>query len=347
MGRRFIPWQKKRGHRRTGSQVAGSVGEGALFAGLMLGGSAALIGLVTSRLIAIPGLSSLNTGSGLWLSVVVLASLVLTGTGGLIWTVVHARTSAERRTAIAGRAADLDPLSGGLPLPNDYPAIPRGETLFDSPGVRLRYRLPCSTSPTWSLLAIGTLSLMVNGLIAGLIVVLLNGVVAERTPWLLLLLLIPLTYGAVKLTWFFLQTLSEAVRIGPTSVEVSDLPFYPGRRYDLCLVQAGRMSLRSLKLMLSCDESATFREGTDVRIEKRRVSMQKVLQCVPTEVVPGAPFVHQGEMVLAKDVMHSFQAKSNSIRWNLIVQGELEKGGHFEREFPIVVFPVAGHEERD
>jgi len=346
LGRRFLPWQKKRGHRRTGSQVAGSVGEGLMFAALLLSGSFALIALLTSRIIEIPGVSTLTTGSGLWLSVLVLASLILIGAGGLVWTVLQAGTSAERRNAIASRAADIDLLSNRLPEARDYPAIPRNENLVNSPGVRLTHRLPCSTSSTWSLLALAFLCLICNGLVASFAVVLFKSFVASQPQWLFLVVLLPLTLIAARLTWHFLHRLRETVRIGPTSVEVSDVPFYPGRRYDLCLVQHGRMSLKSLKLMLACDEFATYREGTDVRIERRRVSLQKVLKCSSVDVRTGTPFVHQGELVMPEQIMHSFRASSNSIQWKLLVQGELQKGGRFEREFPIVVYPNAVEVDR-
>ena len=100
----FQPWQKKRGHRRTGSQLAGSVGEGVIFASLLLVGSFALIALITSRVVDIPGISTLNTGSGLWLSVIGLTSLILIGAGGVIWTLLSAGTSAERRKSITEKS---------------------------------------------------------------------------------------------------------------------------------------------------------------------------------------------------------------------------------------------------
>ncbi len=339
MARRFQLWQKKRGHRRTGSRIAGSVGEGLLFASMLLGGSFALIALTTSRLVNIPGVSSLNTGSGLWLSVIVLTSFVLIGAGGLLWNLLTAGTSAERRKALASKAAELELLRPQFPDAKDFPTIPLNENLFNSPGVHLTYRLPCSTTPTWNLLALAVLCLMLNGLLAAVAMVVIKSFIAGSPKWILGVLMMSMFWAAVKLTWYFLAKLNETIRIGPTAIEVSDLPLFPGRRYDICITQTGRMSLRSMKVSLACDESATYREGTDVRNEVRRVSLQKVLHCDPNDVVPGTPFVHQGELVLSPEIMHSFQSSSNAIQWKLVVEGRTVRGRSFERVFPVVVFP--------
>jgi hypothetical protein len=336
--RRYLPWQKKRGQRSTVSSKVGSVGEGLLFAGLLLGGSFAFIVLITSRSVDIPGFSSRTAGTGLWLSVLVLISLILIGGGGLIWTLLCVGTSVERRKALTS-IAEQEIRASRMPVAREFPTIPHNSNLVNSPGIHLAYRLPCSTSTTWNLLAQAAICLMFNGLVAAMAVILVKSIIAQAINWLLLLAIVPIAFVAIRLTMRFLQQVGETVRIGPTSVEVSDLPFYPGQRYDLCLVQAGRMSLKSLKLQLACDESATFRDGTDVRVENRRVSLQRVLHCLPAEVRPGVPFVHQGELVMPEGIMHSFVAGSNSLQWKLLVEGEMQRGRKFEREFPIVVFP--------
>lgn len=310
-------------------------------------GSFLLIALITSRVINIPGLSSLNTGSGLWLSVIVLATFILTGGAGLIWTLLRAGTSEERRKAISRKAADIELLSGGFPDAYDYPTIPRSENLLNSPGTHLSYRLPSSTSHAWNLLVLAVFTLMWNGVLAAIAVVTVKGFLHGEFRWLLVLILIAMVVAAIRITGHFLGQVTRALRIGPTSVEVSDLPLYPGQRYDIAVVQAGRMSLSSLKLMLACDEMATFREGTDVRIESRRVVFQKVMQCEAVSVKPGASFVHQGELLMPKSIMHSFQSPSNSIQWKLIAQAQTQRGDEFERIFPVVVFPSRVVEERD
>ncbi len=343
----FQPWQKKRRHRRTGSQVAGDVSEGVWFASVLLVGSFLLIALLTSRVIDIPLLSSLNSGSGLWLSVLVLASFVLIGGGGFVWTVLRAGTSTERRIAITRRAASIDLFSAGFYDARDFPTIPRSENLLNSPGTYLAYRLPCITTPTWHLLTLAAFTLMWNGLFAAIGLVTVGGFVAGKGSLLMLGVLVIMLVGAVRITGHFLGQVGKGLRIGPTSVEVSDLPLYPGQRYDVAVAQAGRMTLKSLKLMLASDEKATFREGTDIRMEHRRVVFQRVMQCETVSVEPGAAFVLQGELVMPESIMHSFQSPSNAVQWKLVVQAETQRGDEFERVFPVVVFPSRIVEERD
>ena len=214
-----------------------------------------------------------------------------------------------------------------------YPAIPRNENLFNSPGVHLTYRLPCATSPTIRLIALAIFCLVLNGLVAAVATVVVKGLIGGNTIWLIVVSLIPMTWFAAKTTRHFLSRLSETLRIGPTSIEVSDLPLLPGRRYDICISQAGRVELKSVKVHLACDESATFRNGTDVRNESRRVSLQKVLQCSTDGPRSGHAMVHQAELVMPPKIMHSFQSNSNAVQWKFLVEGTTQAGNAFERVF--------------
>ncbi len=100
LARKFRLWEKKRGSRRTGSGFAGALGEGTFFASMLLIGFLAIIALVTSYLVPIPGAPHYAPGSGLWLGVVVSTSFILIGAGGLLFTFLNLGTSVERRTAL-------------------------------------------------------------------------------------------------------------------------------------------------------------------------------------------------------------------------------------------------------
>ena len=145
---------KKRGNRWTGSGFLGSVGEGLIFASLILAGGGALIIWLASRLVPIPGLSELSYGSGTAFAlVIVLASLLLIGLGGLGWTVFRLGTSQERRSAMATACACSWHRHRRLfRRHSEYPTIPRNEHLLSQPGSVLAIRLPLRDQPTWSLL---------------------------------------------------------------------------------------------------------------------------------------------------------------------------------------------------
>ncbi|MDP6722394.1 MAG: hypothetical protein QGF59_27255, partial [Pirellulaceae bacterium] len=134
MAPRFRFLGKKRGKRRTGSRLVGSVGEAIFFGLLFLLGAVALTSLVTTQVVN-PTAAIYRPGLGFWLAVTVLSSFVFIGGAGVILTVLQVGVSAERRSAIVQRATDLDLIQDALPSQKDFPSIPREANLVNSPGV--------------------------------------------------------------------------------------------------------------------------------------------------------------------------------------------------------------------
>lgn len=336
---RLLP--KKRRHRRSDSQLAGNVGEVAFFAAMLLAGSFVLVALITTRYVEIPGLPVLTRGNGLWLAVIVLISLISIGIVGLVLTMLNVATSAERRSALAQKASDLKLDSASLPPARDFPTVPRNENLVNSPGTRLKYRLPQMSQPTWSLLAILAFALMWNCLLAVFAVVVAESFFKGEPAWILLVMTFLLAAVAGRMTQHFVQRTKAVIREGSTSIEVSDLPWYPGQRFEVCLIQSGRMPLTSLRLMLVCEENATYREGTNVRSETQRV-LEQVLweENGPIDPSPEGDFIEHVEMVLPDQAMHSFRAVSNNVQWKLVFLASVALNEIFERQFPVVVYPV-------
>jgi hypothetical protein len=102
--------------------LAGAIGEGTFFFGLLLIGFLVLIALVTSQLVPIPGAPRYEAGSGLWLGVVVTTSFILIGAGGLLlhYSSWERRPNGERRWLKRLRSW-IPVLNGRLPTRN----IPR------------------------------------------------------------------------------------------------------------------------------------------------------------------------------------------------------------------------------
>ena len=69
--------------------------------------------------------------------------------------------------------------------------------------------------------------------------------------------------------YLFMRQLLIASGVGPTQLEISDHPLLPGRRYDLYLSQAGRLTMNFLEIDIVCEEQATYHQGTDTRTERR------------------------------------------------------------------------------
>lgn len=340
MARIFRIWEKKRGARRTGSQTVGRVGESLFFAVLFLLGSVSLAALLTSQAVD-PDPRLYSFGYGFYLMLIVLTSFILIGGGGLVYAVLEAGASAERRSALARRAASIDLIREARTAPEDFPCIPSDANLTNSPGIQLAFRLPSMESPVWRL-SVAAVFCALWSIVSGvLIVVAINSYRAGRPQWLLTLFVGPfLGSGLWAVHYFFRQLLIHTV-IGPTSVEISEHPLFPGRSYDLFISQGGRLQMRRLEVWLICLEEATFRQGTDIRSEQHVVLRQPIASHTDFRIEPGRPFEDQCQLQIPEDAMHSFVTKNNAVHWRLVVRGEAELWPPFERSFPIVVYPHA------
>jgi len=334
-------WEKKRGARRTGSKLLGSLGE-AVFFGVLF-----LLGVVLSALffsVESPG------DEGFWVKVMVLASFILIGGSGLVLTVLDFGVSPERRSAIRRKAADIDLIKEAMPSSREYPNVPPDANLTNSPGIVLAYRLPASQSPAWRLLA-ASMFFVVWVVITGILLFVAlqrlgldaTGLAHTENPsdWLLNLSLIPFFSVAVWSGRYLWRQVRIHMGIGPTNVEVSDHPLRLGENYQIFLSQAGRLKVQSLEVILLCEEQATYRHGTDVRTETHPVYRQQLIRHEQFQIESGLPFEQELDLPIPSNAMHSFQGSHNAIHWKLVVRGDVETFPPFERSFPLVVLPSA------
>lgn len=339
MARTFRLWQKKRGGRRTGSRLAGSVGEAVFFGFLFLLGVLSLTAVITGQVMN-PTPEIYRPGFGFWLMVLVMASFSAIGGIGVVWTALHAGTSAERRSAIVKHASGLDLISESMPSSLEFPNIPRDAYLTNSPGVKLKYRLPTEQAPVWRL---GFSALILLGLTAitsvvGMIVA--NQYAAGQPDWFLTVFTVPLVIANLWSVRYFFAELRTQTRFGPTCIEIADHPLRPNCACEIFVSQAGRLSLRSLVLCLVCEEEATYSQGTDIRTETRVVYRSEVLRVEAKRIEDGAPLECHGVIRVPDNAMHSLQSEHNTIRWKLSIKGKSERSGTMKRSFPVIVYPV-------
>ena len=338
MARWFRFVEKKRGDRRTGSNWLGGLGEAVFFASLFLLGTLLLSVLLGTHMVR-PDPDRFALGVGGWLLVLVTASSIVLGGGGLIWAVLGIGTSVERRHALARHAVDSDIVRSAVPQSRHYPTLPAFDGLIDSPGIELSYRLPSSQTPAWQLLAVTIFTMLWNLVICLLTVSVASSHVAGRHEWLVTALLVPcwgVSYWSVRT---FLHLLVQNSGMATTTVEISDLPLAPGREYQVAVAQHGHATIRSLELFLVCAEEATFTQGTDVRREIREVFRQSLWKREDFRLAPGRPFLESCALRVPHCAMHSFQSAHNAVRWKLVVRGESASWPVFQRDFPLVVYP--------
>ncbi|MEW4451856.1 hypothetical protein AB1L30_04135 [Bremerella sp. JC817] len=276
---------------------------------------------------------------GLWVIFLVLNSFIVIGGIGLIYTLLLMGTSVERRSAIANKAKTIELLKDSMPSAN-FPSIPNDANLTNSPGVRLAFRLPIEVSPGWWLLATLIFSLLWSGMAGVFFIAALGKHLSGKPDWLLTIISLPTIGIALAAIYQFLHEVTAHTRVGPTGLEISSHPLYPGKEYRVFVTQAGKMKVKRLRIMLICEEAATFLQGTDVRSESRRVIDQMVATARGFEIKPGMPFEADYQLKVPEGSMHSFKSDHNAIHWKLLVQIDAEQMPQLTRSFPIVVYPA-------
>ncbi|WP_254513337.1 hypothetical protein [Anatilimnocola floriformis] len=334
MARLFRFLEKKRGTRRTGSNLAGSVGEALFFAAIFLLG----VGVIAS-LISLHDPAAYGFGLGRWLIIMVAAPFTVLGSAGLIWTVLRIGVSVERRSAMAQTATEIDALSDVIPARPEYPTIPDLEGLKNSPGIELSYRLPRTETPAWRLLAATIFTLAWNAVACVLTVIAVRTHVARESDWYLTAVVLPfLAIGGWSI-YYLLRLIVVHTGMGPTTVEVSDLPLEAGREYRASVWQQGHIRVFKFEVCLICEEEATYHQGTDCRTEVREVFRRAVFEQTDFLIEPSQPFQCSFFVAVPADAMHSFQGPHNSVHWRLVVRGSAEGWPEFRRAFPLVVYP--------
>ncbi|MBN2294355.1 MAG: DUF3592 domain-containing protein [Pirellulales bacterium] len=277
-----------------------------------------------------------------WVLLAVPGTFILIGGGGFIYRLLHWGKSAER-CAAGGKATDIFERRGRAP--SEYPSVPVGADMTNSPGTRLKYRLPISTSATWALVGIGLFCLFWNGFVLVASYFVTGGFFGPgKIDWIPFLILIPFMLVGIVLIGAFIRQLLITTGVGQTFVEISDHPLFPGERYDLLVSQAGRLQMNSLVVILVCEESATYQQGTDTRTETSRVYEQELFRRESFEIHRGLPLEERFQMDVPAGMMHSFKSDHNEVSWKVVVKGDVDHWPDYERSYPVIVYPSSSDE---
>ncbi|MCC7086579.1 MAG: DUF3592 domain-containing protein [Pirellulales bacterium] len=275
-----------------------------------------------------------------WLLVLAPAGFMLIGGGRLIYALWQWGKSPEHR-AVQGRPGRLELLNELDIRSKLLPSVPRDDNITNSPGTHLKYRLPIEGSHGWRLFAATMTSLLWNGIVSLFIVIAIRNHLRGTPDWWLDLFIVPFFATGGFLTYFFVRELLIATGVGPTQIELSDHPLVPARDYEVYISQAGHLTMNRFELSLECEESATYRLGTDARTERRRVFHRAIFEQRNFEVRPGTPYEAHCRFDAPSGAMHSFKSDHNEVQWKLVVRGDAAGWPDFERSFPVVVLPPA------
>ncbi len=340
-------WGKKRGSRMSGWWVVGSVSEAAFFGTLFLLGIVSLTIVVTWQVFW-PKSTLLPIGLGFWLMVIASFSFIVIGLTAFVLQVSQTLASPEMRTALVDKARRnhkrrADGGSSAEERSPELKSLPSLKRLTESPGVRLAYRLAVQRGESTPLILSALFAVAWNTMLAILAVLAVQSHASGSPDWFLSVLLVPfsaVSYFGVR--WFF-RSFRKQSGIGPTAVEISDLPLLPGGSYDVYLCQYGKATFSALSVQLVAFEEAVYQQGTDIRTERVEVSRLAIelvdARSPPYRSEPETPLELDCTIKLPGDIMHSFQGQHNSLSWKIVVEGSAKTWPSFCRAFPVVVYP--------
>ena len=238
-------WGKKRGTRMSGWWVVGSVGEAAFFGVLFLLGIVSLT-IVVSWQVFWPASTILRPGFGFWLMVSASVSFMVIGLTAFILQISQTLASPEKRSALASKAKQEHRRRAEGKVTEENTNLPSLRGFTDSPGVKLAYRLAMQRGENSQLILSALFATAWNAVVAVLAVVTVQQALSSGTSLFLTILLPPFAAVAIFSTRWFFRLFRQRVGIGPTAVEIDELPMLPAHTYRLYLCQYGRVRFDSL-----------------------------------------------------------------------------------------------------
>lgn len=182
-------------------------------------------------------------------------------------------------------------------------------------------------------------------LAVALAVVAAEQVLSGRSAWFLGGFSVCVVGLAAWTIYNFLNELVAASWMGPTSVEIAQLPLTPGESSEVYLNQAGNLHISLMRLLLVCDEETTFLQGTDIRHDRQRVYSTEICRREKFAVDASQPIEEHCALRIPTPAMHSFKSQHNAISWKLVVEIQAEDWPTYLRTFPFVVYPARPREQ--
>lgn len=277
-----------------------------------------------------------------WFFFVIPLCLIFPGIAGICRTMRIFSVSEERRAAqFARRSLMPFSVSEGGAYSKLFPSVPASDWINDSPGTTLAYRLPSVSIPSIRLAVLTVFTVFWNLVAWTILVWSLYQSSGSRTE-LLISALFGVTFCGFGLILAIgiIHSVLTAFGIGPTIMEISDHPLYPGRKYRLMVLQMGTLRYRWIKIELVCQEHARSRQGTDTITSNKEVYSQELFRKEDFETTPGEPFREELFIRLPIGAMHSIRSEHNEITWKIVLRAELIGWPELLCECPVIVNPV-------
>ncbi|MEQ1905093.1 MAG: hypothetical protein ABL888_12970 [Pirellulaceae bacterium] len=269
---------------------------------------------------------------------ITLATLALgIGMYRLFAALLKVNTSQERRLAMASAAGETESFSDGRGNEIDLPSVPKP---IKPPvrGQKLPWRL-VGRRRNYGWLFLSGVAMLASLTMATLSTARFSFSFRESLDWAALAIAV---FSSAIGVWSSVTFFRHALRLaafGPTTLEISDFPLIPGRKYRILLRQPGRFRFKLLNVLLICEEITTFTRGTDIQTERRTVEEHRLMRQRGVNVTTQEPFESEFEFEMPASSFHSFVSKNNQVQWKIVVQTLAKGWPQFEQTFPVVVCP--------
>lgn len=277
----------------------------------------------------------------LWLALLIPVALILFGALRMASEFLRWNSSPERlsqRRLLVPGSSTTEVIAGNPGV--EFPSLPRDDNITNSPGTHLAYRLPINISSWVMLAAVFGVTLFWNGTWLVFAVICIRDWTNGQGSWFLTLFLVPFSLIGVLMLGLLVRAAWITLGVGPTHVEISKHPWRAGGEYEIWFSQSGKLTLKHFIVELVCEESVTYRQGTDTRTERCIVHRQPLFERRDFVIPDAAPLEEQVVCRIPATAMHSFEAPSNEIQWKIMVRADIVSWPNFERSFSIVVQPA-------
>jgi len=305
---------------------------------LILVGVVWLAASVTLFTVSSGGESSYMTVPFFILQLLLSVAMIGIGTYLVMISMWKVSASVERRGALLSQATEFELLKDLRGLREQMPTVPMN-SIAPTPGMVLGYRLHASRRNLWGLVGAAAVFVVFVGLGAVLIIVTYNKVSLQLGDYSAGALAIPFLIAAIWSFGYFVKQLLKLTSIGPTVLEISDYPIVPGKEYQIQLSQSGRLRIQLLDVTLVCYEEATFKQGTNIRTEKKAVFSQRLFRRRGINVDTNSSFQTQFDLMVPEGAMHSFNSDSNRVQWKIEIYGQAKGFPRVRRSFELIVMP--------
>ena len=271
-----------------------------------------------------------------WLFLLMMFLIASSGFAGLWFVITQKRFSREH---LVGKKSEGIPFLSTGKKRKRFPTIPDPESINDSPGTYLAYRLP--TSQISVIRVIGSIVLCTFwNVIAWVVLFSVFLANADTPPSIMSRIFAVLFFllGLGMIVWV-INLVIIAFGVGATLLELSDHPIVPGRSYRLHLMQLGAFRIRKYTVAIVCEEVARFRQGTDTVTTRREVFRKELFHKTDFETLRDTPLVSDMQFLLPFGVMHSFVTEHNEVCWKIAVNADIANWPDLKRDCPIIVRP--------